>query len=76
VRDLLPFLADLEDDFVIDHMGYMLEADGRTEADFDRLLGVLRGVHRWIKLTGPYRIAKKKPLCFVEPSRTDLCSRR
>ena len=26
VRDLLPFLADLEDRFVVDHMGYMLEA--------------------------------------------------
>ncbi len=35
LRDLLPFLADLEDPFVIDHMGYMLEADGLTQADFD-----------------------------------------
>ena len=42
VRDLLPFLADLEDPFVIDHMGYMLEADGLTTADFERLLSVLR----------------------------------
>jgi 2-pyrone-4,6-dicarboxylate lactonase len=67
VRDLLPFLADLEDNFVIDHMGYMLEADGTTEADFERLLGVLKGGHCWIKLTGPYRIAKKKPLASVEP---------
>ena len=32
VRDLLPFLADLEEPFVIDHMGYMLESDGLTRA--------------------------------------------
>jgi len=37
VRDLLPFLAGLNADFVIDHMGYMLESDGLTHADFDRL---------------------------------------
>ena len=30
VRDLLPFLADFEEPFVIDHMGYMKEADGLT----------------------------------------------
>ena len=31
VRDLLPFLADLEDTFVIDHMGYMTESDPEFE---------------------------------------------
>jgi 2-pyrone-4,6-dicarboxylate lactonase len=67
VRDLLPFLADLEDRFVIDHMGYMLESDGLTRADFDRLLVVLRQGSCWIKLSGPYRIAKNKPLSSVEP---------
>jgi 2-pyrone-4,6-dicarboxylate lactonase len=41
VRDLLPFLADLPDPFVIDQMGYMLEADGLTPADFGALLSVL-----------------------------------
>jgi len=65
VRDLIPFMGDLEDDFVIDHMGYMLEADGLTQADFDRLLRVLAGGKCWIKLSGPYRIAKKKPLSSV-----------
>ena len=34
VRDLLPFLATIESDFVIDHMGYMLEEDGLGPADF------------------------------------------
>ncbi|MDQ2810919.1 MAG: amidohydrolase family protein [Actinomycetota bacterium] len=67
VRDLLPFLADLQDTFVIDHMGYMLEADGLTQADFERLLDVLRLGSCWIKLSGPYRIAKTKPLSHVEP---------
>ena len=28
VRDLIPFLSSLNDAFVIDHMGYMLEEDG------------------------------------------------
>src|SRR5258707_11468442 len=41
VRDLLPFLADLQDRFVIDHMGYMLESDRLPNADFELLLGVL-----------------------------------
>jgi predicted TIM-barrel fold metal-dependent hydrolase len=67
VRDLLPFLAGLDDRFVIDHMGYMLEADGLTDADFDRLLDVLRQGNGWVKLSGAYRIAKSKPLASVEP---------
>jgi 2-pyrone-4,6-dicarboxylate lactonase len=67
VRDLLPFLADFEDTFVIDHMGYMLEADGLTRDDFDRLLGILKQGSCWIKLSGPYRIAKYKPLRSVAP---------
>jgi predicted TIM-barrel fold metal-dependent hydrolase len=58
VRDLLPFLADLDATFVIDHMGYMLESDGLTDADFDRLLGVIRRGRGWIKLSAPYRLAK------------------
>jgi predicted TIM-barrel fold metal-dependent hydrolase len=67
IRDLLPFLAELGDPFVIDHMGYMLEADGLTASDFDDLLGVLERGSCWIKLSGPYRIAKEKPLSSVEP---------
>jgi 2-pyrone-4,6-dicarboxylate lactonase len=60
VRDLLPFLATLEHDFVIDHMGYMLEEDGLTPADFARLLDVMKHGHAWLKLSGPYRIAKHR----------------
>jgi len=67
VRDLLPFLADFEDTFVIDHMGYMKESDGLTQGDFDRLVRVLDGGNGYIKLSGPYRIAKDKPLSSVEP---------
>jgi predicted TIM-barrel fold metal-dependent hydrolase len=58
VRDLLPFLATLDADFVIDHMGYMLESDGLTDADFERLLSVLRAGRGWIKLSAPYRLDK------------------
>ncbi len=59
-RDLLPFLASLEHDFVIDHMGYMLEEDGLTEKDFARLLDVMQTGRAWLKLSGPYRIAKQR----------------
>ncbi len=62
VRDLLPFLADFEEPFVIDHMGYMKASDGLTSTDTERLLNVLRQGNCWIKLSGPYRIAKDKPL--------------
>lgn len=58
VRDLLPFLKELDATFVIDHMGYMLESDGLTSADFDRLLEVIRAGRGWIKLSAPYRLAK------------------
>ncbi|GAA5232514.1 amidohydrolase family protein [Verticiella sediminum] len=58
VRDLLPFLARLETDFVIDHMGYMLESDGLTTQDFDRLVRVVAEGSGWLKLSGPYRLAK------------------
>jgi predicted TIM-barrel fold metal-dependent hydrolase len=67
VRDLLPFLADFDEPFVIDHMGYMKESDGLTPADADQLLEVLRdNGNCWIKLSGPYRIAKDKPLSSVQ----------
>jgi 2-pyrone-4,6-dicarboxylate lactonase len=64
VRDLLPFLADLEDTFVIDHMGYLTESD----PDFERrLLAVLAQGSCWIKLSGPYRVAHGRPLSSVAP---------
>ena len=67
VRDLLPFLATLEHDFVIDHMGYMLEEDGLTERDFARLLDVMKTGRAWLKLSGPYRIAKHRGYEAVAP---------
>ncbi|WP_328609187.1 amidohydrolase family protein [Amycolatopsis sp. NBC_00345] len=66
VRALLPFLASLEDPFVIDHMGYMKASDGLTDADFAGLLDVLRGGSCYVKLSGPYRIAQDEPLSTVE----------
>jgi predicted TIM-barrel fold metal-dependent hydrolase len=64
VWDLLPFLSDLEDTFVIDHMGYMTEADPEFEQG---LLALLRQGSCWIKLSGAYRVAKYKPLSSVAP---------
>lgn len=58
VRDLIPFLGHLDADFVIDHMGYMLESDGLTRQDFDRLLSTMVEGRGWMKLSGPYRLAK------------------
>lgn len=60
VRDLIDFLATLEIDYVIDHMGYMLEEDGLTEADFARLLALMTQGRCWLKLSAPYRLAKKR----------------
>jgi 2-pyrone-4,6-dicarboxylate lactonase len=66
VRDLLPFLADFDHPFVIDHMGYMKENEGLTPADSARLLDVFRdNSNCWIKLSGAYRIAKDRPLSTV-----------
>jgi predicted TIM-barrel fold metal-dependent hydrolase len=67
VRDLLGFLADLEDPFVIDHMGYLKESDGLTGADRDRLVRVLGGGSCYLKLSGPYRLVGDAPLSTVEP---------
>jgi predicted TIM-barrel fold metal-dependent hydrolase len=58
VRDIIPYLGAIDADFVIDHMGYMLESDGLTRQDFDRLLRVLADGRGWMKLSGPYRVAK------------------
>jgi 2-pyrone-4,6-dicarboxylate lactonase len=66
VRDLIPFLATLEIDFVIDHMGYMLEEDGLGAEDFAALLHLARLGRCWLKLSGPYRIAKGRGYAAVE----------
>ncbi len=67
VRDLLPFLSYLEANFVIDHMGYMLESDGLTRADFDRLLAVIASGRGWIKLSAPYRLARDGKYARLQP---------
>jgi 2-pyrone-4,6-dicarboxylate lactonase len=67
VRDLIPFLEHLDADFVIDHMGYMLESDGLTMVDFERLLDAVRRGRGWLKLSGPYRIARDGNLARLKP---------
>ncbi|GAA3713899.1 amidohydrolase family protein [Nonomuraea antimicrobica] len=59
VRTLLPFLAELDHPFVIDHMGYGMDLDG--------LLLLLAGGHCHLKLSGPYRLVKDGPVAGVEP---------
>jgi len=67
VRDLIPYFAEFETDFVIDHMGYMLESDGLTRADFDRLLTAVHDGRGWMKLSGPYRVAKDGNFARLRP---------
>jgi 2-pyrone-4,6-dicarboxylate lactonase len=66
IRDIMDFLIDLEIEFVIDHMGYMLEKDGLTDGDFDRLLDLMRDGHCWIKLSAPYRLARHSSMAAVD----------
>jgi predicted TIM-barrel fold metal-dependent hydrolase len=61
----VPFLAELDVPFVIDHMGYQKRSDGFTTADTERLLDLLRGGNCWIKLSGPYRLVPDGPLSAV-----------
>jgi 2-pyrone-4,6-dicarboxylate lactonase len=67
VRDLIHFLRTLHIDFVIDHMGYMLEEDGLRSEDFSALLDLLGSGHCYLKLSGAYRIAKHRGYDIVEP---------
>ena len=67
VRDLIHFFRTLPIDFVIDHMGYMLEEDGLLSGDFSTLLDLLGCGHGYLKLSGAYRIAKHRGYEFVEP---------
>jgi 2-pyrone-4,6-dicarboxylate lactonase len=67
VRDLIHFFGTLQIDFVIDHMGYMLEEDGLRSEDFSALLDLLGGGHCYLKLSGAYRIAKLRGYEYVEP---------
>lgn len=67
VKNLIPFFATMRTPFVIDHMGYMLEEDGLGADDFAKLLEVLKTGFCWLKLSAPYRIAKKRSLDVVAP---------
>jgi 2-pyrone-4,6-dicarboxylate lactonase len=67
VRDLIGFFRTLPIDFVIDHMGYMLEEDGLDTEDFAKLLNLLECGRCYLKLSGAYRIAKQRGYEIVEP---------
>lgn len=66
IRDIIDYLARLEIPFVIDHMGYMLEKDGLNDGDFDRMLDLLRHGNGWMKLSGPYRLARHSSMAAVD----------
>lgn len=73
VRDLLPFLAGYQDTFVIDHMGQLTEPDPEFGR---RLLALLSQGSCWIKLSGPYRVARDRPLASVAPLARALVATR
>src|SRR5579862_4878710 len=58
VLGLLDHLAQLPVDFVIDHMGYLLEQQSSADSDLARLLSLLGSGRCYLKLSGSYRIAK------------------
>ncbi|MDO5641149.1 MAG: amidohydrolase family protein [Paracoccus sp. (in: a-proteobacteria)] len=60
IRDLVDFLPRIPVPHVIDHMGYMLASDGLGPDDFARLLARMNDAQTYLKLSGPYRIAKEK----------------
>lgn len=62
IRDQMWFLRDLNIDFVIDHMGYMIEKDG----DFQSLLQLLQNGRGWVKLSAPYRLARHSSEAAVD----------
>ena len=67
VRQLIAYMDDFEVDFVVDHMGYMLESDGLTRADFDLLVAAMQRGRGWMKLSGPYRVAKDLNYARLQP---------
>jgi 2-pyrone-4,6-dicarboxylate lactonase len=67
VRDLIPYLDEIDIDFVIDHMGYMLESDGLAREDFDSLIEVVARGPGWMKFSGPYRVAKDGNYAKLRP---------
>src|SRR3546814_7596911 len=73
VRDLIDFLGTLEIDFMIDHMGYMLEEDGLTEADFQRLLALMQNGYGWLKMSAPYQIGRAH-VCTPATNAQLVCS--
>ena len=48
-------------------MGYMLESDGLNRADFDRLIDAMQRGRGWMKLSGPYRVARDGNFARLAP---------
>jgi len=54
---LMPRLARLPVDIVIDHLGHMPAAEGIAHPGFQSLLKLVRGGRCWVKLSGAYRVS-------------------
>jgi predicted TIM-barrel fold metal-dependent hydrolase len=55
---LLEHLGQLDVEFSINHMGYMTREEGLNEEHFRRFIALVKSRRCWVKLTGPYRVAK------------------
>lgn len=55
--ELLPRMSKLPCPVVIDHMGHMPVSEGTAHPGFQALLGCVRDLGWWIKLSGAYRIS-------------------
>jgi predicted TIM-barrel fold metal-dependent hydrolase len=62
IIDLETRIAELNTDFVIDHIGLIRPSEGGvSQPAFQALLRLLRTGRCWVKLTGGYRISSLKP---------------
>ncbi len=58
---LIPTLADLPVDLVVDHMGHFTPSDGVDHPAFGALLDLVHGGRCWVKLSGAYRKTESGP---------------
>lgn len=55
-RQTLNFLAALNVDFSVNHLGYMTREEGLDDDDFRQFLSMASSQRCWVKLTGTYRV--------------------
>jgi 2-pyrone-4,6-dicarboxylate lactonase len=67
LRELIPFLADLQCDFSVGHMGAFPAALGVEQDGFADFLRLHAKGRCWVKFTGVYRISKAPGFADIAP---------